>query len=402
MTAQTAKESLSAYDLMDAMRALAAMAVLISHARNILFLDAKSELPASWKIFYFATGFGHQAVMIFFVLSGYWITKTVARRSTEGGFAWCDYAIDRLSRLWIVLIPALLIGGIFDAIGRYGIAAPIYFGVQGTNTLTYDVATRLSFINLSGNLAFLQTLVVEPFGSNGPLWSLANEFWYYIWFPSLYQLLQKWRSSIVMSLFALITMGAFSTLLPGFVCWLFGSLLYFATRRPIIRTARPQGGRQVLLVVVSCLFFGVLVLSRVPALTIDGRIQDIAISGTFTLLLFFLIQSAGTYARWLAPLCRYGAGSSYSLYVTHFPLIVLLASLFVTPSHRLPPSGELLLIFTVTVLVAIIYGYGISAVTEANTSKIRHWLKEKYSPLTQSQRHSAKTSSPHVRDRRIN
>src|SRR4051812_31706693 len=117
--------SLTVYDLMDAMRALAAMAVLSDHARNILFLDATARLSAPWKIFYFATGFGQQAVMIFFVLSGYWITKTVVRRNAEGRFAWSDYAIDRLSRLWIVLIPALILGAVLDSIGRYGTAAPI-------------------------------------------------------------------------------------------------------------------------------------------------------------------------------------------------------------------------------------------------------------------------------------
>jgi peptidoglycan/LPS O-acetylase OafA/YrhL len=105
MASRTAGRLLTAYDLMDGMRAPAAMTVLISHERNILFLDATAALSAPWKFFYFVTGFGHQAVMIFFVLSGYWITKTVTRRSAKGGFAWSDYAIGRLSRLWIVLIP---------------------------------------------------------------------------------------------------------------------------------------------------------------------------------------------------------------------------------------------------------------------------------------------------------
>jgi peptidoglycan/LPS O-acetylase OafA/YrhL len=34
-----------------------------------------------------------------------------------------------------------------------------------------------------GNLAFLQTIAVPIFGTNGPMWSLANEFWYYLIFP---------------------------------------------------------------------------------------------------------------------------------------------------------------------------------------------------------------------------
>lgn len=378
MASRTAGGLLTTHDLMDGMRALAAMAVLISHERNILFLDPTDGLSALWKLFYFVTGFGHQAVMIFFVLSGYWIAKTVARRGAEGGFAWPDYAIDRLSRLWIVLIPALLLGGLLDGVGRYGTAAPLYLGLQGTNSLTVDVGARLSLSALAGNLAFLQGLLVEPFGSNGPLWSLANEFWYYLWFPPLHQLLRGRRPSIAASGLVLVTMLAFPSLLPGFVCWLFGALLFYAARRPRLQAAF---GRSTLLAPAAAvvLFFGVLCLSRLPQLAIDDAIEDVAVSGSFALLLLALLRSARTYPRALAPLCRYGAGSSYSLYVVHFPLVVLLAALFLAPARQLPPSGGLLLSFLAIGCVAIVYGYAFSKATEANTSRLRRWLKEKYS-----------------------
>ena len=368
------KRLLTAYDLMDGARALAAMAVLLSHERNILFLDATVKLSTGWELFYFLTGFGHEAVMIFFVLSGYWITKTVVRRSAEGRFPWSDYAIDRLSRLWIVLIPGLLVGGLFDSIGRYGIEASIYLGTQGTNTLTWDVATRLSLSNLVGNLVFLQTLLVEPLGSNAPLWSLANEFWYYVWFPPLYQVIRKQRPPNAIALVFLITIVAFRNLLPGFVCWLFGSLLYFATRRPSFQA--PARRAIITTLPAAIVFFvGMLCLSRTH-LPIDDRLKDAAVSGSFAILLFALIRSGRSYPRALAPLCRYGSASSYSLYVVHFPLILLLAALFFPPAHRLPPSGGLLLVFAGIGCVAITYGYGVSMITEAKTFKLRCWLKK--------------------------
>jgi hypothetical protein len=43
----------------------------------------------------------------------------------------------------------------------------------------YDPTTH-SLIAFLGNFAFLQTICVPIFGTNGPMWSLANEFWYYI------------------------------------------------------------------------------------------------------------------------------------------------------------------------------------------------------------------------------
>ena len=247
---------------MDGARAVAAIAVVIDHLRNILFVDAPMGMPVPWKIFYFVTGFGHQAVMVFFVLSGYWIAKTVARRSEGTGFSWSDYGIDRLSRLWIVLIPALLLGCILDSIGRYGIAAPIYLGTQGTNTLTYDVATHLTFGNLVGSFAFLQTLLVDPFGSNGPLWSLANEFWYYVWFPLLFQVLRKRTPPAAASVVALTSMIVFRQLLPGFACWLFGALLFYSTRRTPERATRRMGAAAI--GATGLLFLVVLGFSRLP------------------------------------------------------------------------------------------------------------------------------------------
>lgn len=369
-------ESLTAYDLMNGMRALAAVAVVLSHVRNILFVDARAGMSAPWMAFYFVTGFGHQAVMIFFVLSGYWIAKTVERRNDGSGFAWSYYGIDRLSRLWIVLIPALLLGGLLDGIGQHETMAPLYLGIQGTNSLTYDVAPRLTLSNLAGSIAFTQTLLVYPFGSNGPLWSLANEFWYYVWYPPLYQLLNRQKPALSMSLIALVTMLAFRQLLPGFVCWLFGALVFYGARTTVASLVT-RSWTNAALVTASVIFWGVLGLSR-TVLT-DSFVQDVSVSGCFALLLFVVIRTKKTYPHWLGPLCRYGAGSSYSLYVLHFPLVIFLAAFFVAPAHRFPPSGGLLFSFVAIVVVSILYAYLVSAVTEANTVRLRVWLRRRYS-----------------------
>jgi peptidoglycan/LPS O-acetylase OafA/YrhL len=44
------------------------------------------------------------------------------------------------------------------------------------------MAEHLGFSTFVGNLLQLQTIVVSSLGSNGPLWSLANEWWYYVLF----------------------------------------------------------------------------------------------------------------------------------------------------------------------------------------------------------------------------
>ena len=46
---------------------------------------------------------------------------------------------------------------------------------------------------LLGNLAFQQTITVPAWSSNGQMWSLAYEFWFYGWFAALSLLLSRRR-----------------------------------------------------------------------------------------------------------------------------------------------------------------------------------------------------------------
>jgi peptidoglycan/LPS O-acetylase OafA/YrhL len=209
---------------MDATRAVAAVLVVFSHVRDLVLRDYAGNAGAALKAFYFVTGFGHIGVIVFFVLSGYWISRSVIRRANDPAF-WPDYLVDRLSRLWIVLVPALLIGGILDGIGLH-LGAPLYTGATGARSIDPADVASTGWWTLSANLIFLQSLVVPTFGSNGPLWSLAYEFWYYFWFPALWLLLRHRRLSP-----ALLALGmgiAAPMLAFGFVSWMCGAALHAA------------------------------------------------------------------------------------------------------------------------------------------------------------------------------
>src|SRR5438067_1861576 len=120
---------------MDATRAGAAALVVVSHVRDLLLQDFAGQHGALFKAFYFVTGFGHAGVVVFFVLSGFWITKSVVRRADRPAF-WRDYLIDRLARLWLVLVPALLLGGLLDWYGAHLLGARLYEGHSGAMSLT--------------------------------------------------------------------------------------------------------------------------------------------------------------------------------------------------------------------------------------------------------------------------
>lgn len=72
--------------LLDLLRGLAALLVLLGHWRNLLFIDYPqlTAHKAMLAVPYILSSAGHQAVVIFFVLSGYLISGSVFRSLAKG------------------------------------------------------------------------------------------------------------------------------------------------------------------------------------------------------------------------------------------------------------------------------------------------------------------------------
>src|SRR5437868_5279704 len=96
---------------LDLVRGLSALAVMAGHLRGLFFVpfDQANAPTALIGAVYFLTSLGHQAVVVFFVLSGYFIAGNVLRSLADQSWNWRGYLTRRLVRLSIVLIPALLL-----------------------------------------------------------------------------------------------------------------------------------------------------------------------------------------------------------------------------------------------------------------------------------------------------
>src|SRR5437660_11032583 len=72
------KLSAAASDSFDLIRAVAAFAVMVGHLRTFFFVDFQHLQSKSFvlQILYFLTVFGHQAVIVFFVLCGFLMSST--------------------------------------------------------------------------------------------------------------------------------------------------------------------------------------------------------------------------------------------------------------------------------------------------------------------------------------
>jgi peptidoglycan/LPS O-acetylase OafA/YrhL len=104
--------------------------------------------------------------MSFFVLSGYFIGTSVMESVATQRWSWRTYLVSRLTRLQLVLFPALVLGGLWDRIGmRIHQAAPIYYNPLYKFYIP-SVALRSTVPVFLGNLFFLQSIVSPVFGSN--------------------------------------------------------------------------------------------------------------------------------------------------------------------------------------------------------------------------------------------
>lgn len=92
------------YYWLDALRFIAAFMVLLSHSRSTFF-PAFGDLPAEQHnvltmAFTLFCRLGHEAVVIFFVLSGFLVGGRGIERMQNGTMKVGSYAIDRFSRIY--------------------------------------------------------------------------------------------------------------------------------------------------------------------------------------------------------------------------------------------------------------------------------------------------------------
>ncbi|QJE02883.1 acyltransferase [Massilia forsythiae] len=296
------------------MRGLAALEVAAAHLRAEMFpgLSELANPPLHYQMLALATSFAHQAVVIFFLISGWLVGGSLLNKLDQPG-ALHVYAIDRATRLWTVLMPALClmlaIGGVIGAVQ--------------SGQADFSTANEYSAASFAGNLLGLQTIVVPTFAGNYALWSLANETWYYVQFPLLLiAFTGKNRLRQLSACTALLLMGA-ALPLPitlYFALWLLGTLF------SRIRIDCTPPWRIAMLLAALAIAAGSRVFGQVDDLEADSFLQHLAYSLPLLALLAALyrpLDLASPLRHCLARSVHLLSECSFTLYVIHVPLIKL-------------------------------------------------------------------------------
>ena len=348
----------------DAGRGIAALLVLLFHVRSALFAPYADFAPhnSAMAIFYTATSFGHAAVIVFFVLSGFLVGGAVLRMDAPARLP--AYGLDRAVRIMPVTIGAIAVSLILAT-------------VQSARTGLPSCAANPAMI--FGNLLNLQGFGAAVLCNNLALWSVSNEVSYYALFPVLAALCTGRRTYgfVVAGLIGLAALVFCLVATPldernvalYFPVWLLGSALWFK--------AVPRGKTSVMLPV----FLVALLASRSDLARSWFLASDALLALSFAGLLGSLIGCplsipawAGTMARPAGRLVAWLSGISFSLYVTHYPLVRFFADWGNDGGLNLPAHGissGLAASFVLLTLVCLAFATLFSQVFEVSRAEFR-------------------------------
>jgi len=291
--------------------------------------------------------------MIFFVLSGFVVAYAVESKD----HTLHNFLLSRLARLYSVALPALILTVLFDQSGRI------------INESVYDYEYYRAdwpIIRFVANMFFSTEfwfISIRPF-SNGPFWSLGYEFWFYMIFGVATFI--KGRLRFVLITLMCILLGPKILLL--FPVWLLGVGIYHMTKHRQV----PQilGWFLFIMSFVAIIaYFQLGVKATLDTLTeaIIGEklfehllwskffASSYLIAFAFAANLIGFYSIADNFSRFFKQLerpIRYLASFTFTTYLMHFPLMLLLVALI--PGARENYSDLALLFIVMAVAIYII------------------------------------------------
>ena len=360
----------------DGVRGVAALYVTLYHAVADVHLQGAAIRLAGWLF-----QFGHYAVGVFIVLSGYCLMAPVAL-SADGKIAGGlrEYARRRMRRIlpayYAVLIPAVIAVAIVQRHHAAGTA-------EEADVLRLSAGTLFSHLLLVHNLRPQWATAFDP-----PMWSVAAECQIYLLFPML--LLPVWRrvgsAGLIVCGFALgmaphFGLPAQSNLdwtcpwyLGLFALGMAGAVVTFSSCQESAWQRRhvPWG----VLALSFGLAFAITVVSRpdmpLSAMWLPDTLLGSAISAGIihlTLLTISNQNEPSVRSVWKVPLALFESKPStrlgtcsYSLYLLHAP--VLWAVTCVASLWRLDDDGATLARLLVGVPAAVFAAYSCYSLVE--------------------------------------
>ena len=315
-------------DYLNLVRALAAQIVLIGH--STAYFLAGHDRGGRWE----TTG-----VLVFFLLSGFLITLSVQQKRDRAEYSFGHYLIDRFCRIFSGYLPALVLVAVVDGLMH--------------DLPAYPYPASSTPLQWLGNLVMLQEYppfqilrrlgmqdrpwFIEAFGSGRPFWTVAIEWWIYLFFGYLAFFVARrkrltGRDLLVLAAVGVVplynAMGGVGQCL-SFV-WAIGAVAAWFQDR-LMRRGGPQalpGRRRWAWGLAGLVLLSAVMLAG-RMLATDARIYDLqfALFAAGVLFGIFFLLGAAPIAlpRIVSRSIDRIADYSYSLYLIHYTVLIWFA-----------------------------------------------------------------------------
>ena len=365
---------------LDSLRGLAAIYVVIGHARWLLWEGYTSGYlhhPEEYNLIerflvYFLSvfKFGHEAVIFFFVLSGFVIhLNYIDKLGQFEDFkkVVLKFYFKRFKRIYPVLIFALIFTFLCDQL-ILEIYPNLVDGSTNYNTINEFISFNHDKYAIAGGILNLGDLGLPIFGSNGPLWSLSYEWWFYVIYPFLYFRIKNKSFLFYIIIFTLAFIAKhniaefvfFNKIFVGMASWGLGCLLAEVYLRRInIKLYQ------------LIMILGVLLLLNLNYSLLGA---DFIMAIVFTIFISICLIYSTRVNKLLR--LKYLGDISYTLYIVHFPLLLLINAIILNLNDGVLPSHYFYSFLGV--ILSLLLAFLISPYLEKKVPLLLEKLRKRY------------------------
>ena len=313
----------------DVFRGVAALVVAAMHTREVTWIGIRefwtlhgTQLTPGTILGYstFPLVWGSIGVPIFFVLSGYCIHRGQAfARARTGDFQLSsgNFLLRRFFRIYPVIAGALILTMLCDWASRQYFPNSIKLGDAGLGSFLI-------------NLFSLQGAAGPPYGSNGPLWTLSIEVQFYALYPLLLVMMLRLGNLPTFLLLSVLNIASYFLLEARgyqvfssfYISWYLGALVAEGESARLF--AEPLSSARVRIAVyflaLAGLGLGCLLFFR------NNYVAFQVWAFAFAAFLFAVLRRPPAVQGWIGRFFRWLGTFSFSLYIIHFPVAVLIHS----------------------------------------------------------------------------
>lgn len=305
----------------DSLRGVSALLVVASHCVQFFFLPSN---PAYHK---FVAMVSQSSVMLFFVMSGFLITKSITGNiSKNGRLDLEDFFIKRFARIYPPLISSFfLVAFIVAVLYATGLPMSGIPGIPKQYSFSEFASSYIpSFLFLNGFLANFKDVIHDNIGatfinlgvypsSNAPLWSLSIEVWYYVVAGLAFS--GKAKNLVASIAVAYVGYRLNGPFLMFSIVWMAGSVCCLI-HDGVLKVSNLT---RLILTFLSCLYLANCTYYLLEGYSPQNLNKFNVASGLFfaiTILNLFIVKDSrlNIFPR--------SARYSYTLYIIHFPVVM--------------------------------------------------------------------------------